>query len=265
MMVHGYEERHSPSIECLVDYLKTQKVTDDYFDSVDELLRNKKNDCELSIMNAIEDIEDDFFKEHSGAYVQCAYSDCCDNKAYQNLKLKTEAMDRVQTFWKFWNYFQKGNQIDELKEKAKKMADRAIVKCKISNDFGDLFDSNFESREVKKHFDGEREYCIRDYLLKKNMIDPDAFGFELNPRRVRTDRINCHDVIDNLIDDTYRYVAIRFANCEEVYKSSNYVDYILKAEVLGKLNLTNYDKLNERQSFIISMTAIAYELKTQNC
>lgn len=270
MMVHGYGARDSPSIECLVNYLKTQKVTDEYFDSVDELPRNKKTDCELAIMNAIEDIEDDFFEEQGkgsskGAYVQCAYSDCCDNKAYQNLKLKAEALDRVQAFWKFWNYFQKGSQIDELKEKTMRMIDKAIVKCKISNEFGNLFDSNFESRGVKKHFDGEREYCIRDYLLKLNMIDPDAFGFELNPKRVRTERINCHDVMCNLIDDTYSYVAIRLANCDEIYKSSNYLDYILKAEVLGKLNLSNYDKLIERQIFIQSMTAIAYELKNQNC
>ena len=97
------------------------------------------------------------------------------------------------------------------------------------------------------------------------MIDPDAFGFELNPRRVRTDRINCQDVMDSLIDDTYQYVAIRYANCEEIYKSSNYLSYVLKAEVLGKLNLSNYEKLIERQSFIQSMTAIAYEIKTQNC
>ncbi|CAO1423212.1 unnamed protein product [Diamesa tonsa] len=271
MMVLGYEETDPPSIECLVDYLKTQKVTDEYFDSVNELPRNKLNDCKLAIDNAIEDIEDEFIEEYTkgpskGAYVHCAYGECCDNKSYQNLKLKTEALDRVRAFWKFWNYFQKGTQIDELKKKTKRMEQRAIAKCKISNDFGDLFDTNFESRGVKKHdYDGEREYCIRDYLLKKNMIDPGAFGFELNPRRVRTDRVICSDVLDILIDDTYRYVATRYENCEEIYKSSNYVDYILKAEVLGKLNLSNYDKLNERQSFVQSMTAIAYELKSQNC
>ena len=171
MMVHGYEAKYSPSIECLVDYLKTQMVTDEYFDSVGKLSSSKKNDCKLSIMNAIEDIEDAFFDEHGkgskGAYVQCAYNDCCDNKDYQNLKLKTEALDRVQAFWKFWNYYQKGTQIDELKEKTKRLVNKAMMRCKISNDFGDLFDIHFESRGVKKqNFDGEREYCIREYLVK---------------------------------------------------------------------------------------------------
>lgn len=266
MMVNGYKEKSSPTIECLVNYLKTQKVTDDYFDSVDVLPKNKINDCKLAIMNAVEEIEDDFFKHHSkDPDVQCAYDDCCHNKAYQNLKLKAEALDRVQVFWKFWNYYQKETKIDELKEKTMELAERSFVKCKISNNFGEFFDSNFKSSGVKQHFDGAREYCIRDYLLKKNMIDPEAFDFEINPRRVRTDRINCHDLIDNLIDDTYRYVAIRLANCEVIYKSSNYVDYILKAEVLGKLNLSHYDKLDERQSFIDSMTVIAYELRSQNC
>lgn len=270
MMVHGYIEINSPTTECLVDYLKTQRVTDEYFNSVDELPRNKKDDCKFAIENAIENIEDDFFEEHSSGlnkdeFVQCTYSDCCDNKAYQNLKLKAKALDRVQAFWKFWNYFQKGNKIDELKEITKKMADEAVVKCKISNDFGELFDSFFESRGGKKNYDGEREYCIRDYMIKKNMIDPDAFGFEINPTRVRTDKINCNNLMDILIDDTYRYIARIFDNCEDVYKSSNYLDYVLKAEVLGKLNLSNYEKLNERQNFINSMVEISYQLKSQNC
>lgn len=198
--------------------------------------------------------------------MSCAARDI-EGKTYENLVLKAEVMSKVQTAWKFWNYFQKGNKLDALKEQVKEIQDRAIIKCKSSEEFGRLFDGFFENNDRKKSkFDGESEYCLRDYLVSKKLINNESFGFVLNPRNVRTEIINCTERVNEILDISYKNKTLVPAknDCQmKVYRGTNFMDYILKGNLLSQLTLTSPDKNTEKQNFINQMIEITYKIK--NC
>ena len=176
-------------------------------------------------------------------------------------------MNKVQSFWKFWNYFQKGNKLDALKDQVREIQDRAIIKCKSSEEFGRIFDEFFEHNDQKEsNFDGETEYCIRDYLVGKNLVSNESFGFVLNPRNVRTEIINCNEKVNEVLDIAYKNKTLVPSknDCQmKVYRGMNFIDYILKGNLLSQLRLTNPDKQTEKQNFINTMIEITYKIK--NC
>lgn len=176
-------------------------------------------------------------------------------------------MDKVQSAWKFWNYFQKGTKLDALKAEVKEMQDRAIIKCKSSEEFGRIFDEFFEKNDrMKSKFDGETEYCLRDYLVSKKLVSDSSFGFVLNPRNVRTEIINCSEKVNEILDFSYKNKTLVPSknDCQmKVYREMNFMDYILKGNLLSQLRLTNPDKNTEKQNFINTMIEITYKIK--NC
>lgn len=176
-------------------------------------------------------------------------------------------MDKVQTLWKFWNYYQKGNKLDALKSEVKEIEDRAFIKCISSEDFGTLFDEFFERNDRKKSMvDGETEYCLRDYLVGKKLISSESFGFVLNPRNVRTEIINCSEKVNEILEIGYKNKTLVTSknDCQmKIYRGMNFMDYILKGRLLSQLTLTDPDRHTEKQNFINTMIEITYKIK--NC
>ena len=175
-------------------------------------------------------------------------------------------MDSVQKGWKFWNYYQKGTKLDALKEEVKKMQDHSIIKCKSSEEFGTIFDKFFENNDLKEsNYDGDVEYCLRDYLVSRNLVRNSSFGFVLNPRNVRTELINCNEKVKDVLDNAYKNKTLVPSqnDCQmKVYRDMNFLDYILKGNLLSQLKLTNPDKNTEKQNFINTMIEITYKIKS---
>lgn len=175
-------------------------------------------------------------------------------------------MNKVQSGWKFWNYYQKGSKKDELNEEVKKIQDRSIIRCKSSEDFGRIFDEFFDKNDQKtSKFDGDLEYCVRDYLVSRNLVSNSSFEFVLNPRNVRTELINCNEKVNELLDYSYKNKTIVLSknDCEmKAYREMNFMDYMLKGNLLSQLKLTNSDKNTEKQNFINTMIEITYKIKS---
>ncbi|CAO1362868.1 unnamed protein product [Diamesa serratosioi] len=258
-----------PTIECLVNYLQSQQMGDEYFSSIDALVPDQKFTCDIAMKKKIADIYIDFYRNNKNkktTTVSCAARDI-EGRTYENLVMKAEVMDKVQTFWKFWNYYQKGNKLETLKNEAKDIEDRAFIKCVSSEDFGTIFDHFFEKNDRKKSdFDGETEYCLRDYLLNQKLINSESFGFVLNPRNVRTEVLDCTEKVKQTLDIGYNNKTLvpSTNDCQmKVYREMNFMDYILKGRLLSQLRLTNPDRQTEKQNFINTMIEIKYKIK--NC
>ncbi|CAO1317639.1 unnamed protein product [Diamesa tonsa] len=240
---------------------------DEYFSSVDALLQDQKTTCEKSMKKKIVEIYTAFYNSNKEkrSTVSCAARDF-EGKTYENLVLKADAMDKVQSGWKFWNYYQKGSKKDALNEEVKKIQDRSIIRCKSSEDFGRIFDEFFDKNDQKtSKFDGDLEYCVRDYLVSRKLVSNSSFEFVLNPRNVRTELINCNEKVNELLDYSYKNKTMVPSknDCEmKAYREMNFMDYMLKGNLLSQLKLTNSDKNTEKQNFINTMIDITYKIKS---
>lgn len=228
-------------------------------------------DCESAVKSKLASIYSNLRNRLNGNRLDRPFTECTmrdieeeDDESYELLVLRETAIDLISN-WRFWSYWSKGDRLDDLRSAQNRIVDRSLLKCKGHREFGDLF-TNIQDGIVQWNRSGEEEYCIRNYLVTKNLLNPLFYSFRDNPRNVRTERLECEPVVGSVIDSLYDEVkkAKSISNCYvDVYRNNNYADYLLKAEVLSKLSLTKSDRSRERQDFINAMVDITYD--TNKC
>lgn len=86
------------------------------------------------------------------------------------------------------------------------------------------------------------------------MIDAFAYSFSVNPKNITMENYNCEVIMKEILEPSYENLRKDETECTwNVLKDSGYYDWLLKIELLSKLNLSAQDKLFERQKFIDAM------------
>lgn len=257
------------TIECAKRYLKDRHMYEDILSYVNPYV-GSLTDCESAVKNRLAVITSNLRNKLSGnrqhrPFVECVMRDIEeDDESYEEFALREAAVDMVSA-WRFWSYWTKNSRLDELKSSANKIVDKSLLKCKGHREFGDLF-NNIQELIVKWDRSGEEEYCVRNYLVTKNLLNPQFYSFRDNPKNVRTENLDCAPIVDSVINRIYSEIeeSKKVSSCySKIYRANNYADNLLKAELLSKLVLTKSDRSREKQDFINAMVDITYD--TQKC
>ena len=112
-------------------------------------------------------------------------------------------------------------------------------------------------------------YCVRKYVVDKNLVDTSAFPVNLNPDNIELN-FNCEDKIKNAIEALEETIKEIYKG---VYKSETQLqcltkaiingkglDYVAKAFVLSEVQLTDDKKNQFRSEFIESFRALNEEI-----
>lgn len=251
--------------ECLVDYLKFRNVNDDAFNSIDAY-SGDPGTCSDAVKAKITEIYslvrsrmESNFKQKP--YVDCAMKDI-EVEAYENLLLKAEAIELKGVGIKFWKLGSKKTKIEELQQKAQDIVDGALIKCKGQSDYGAFFDTFYEQKRNEPMTD-EFDYCLRRYLVDKNVISTLHYSFKINPKNIRTNNINCDAIMKVALEQLRESISSAGSACIiNTFVDNGYLDFILKINLMTKLNLTPTEKENEKQLFVNSMVSMTHQIRT---
>lgn len=252
-----------------------------YFNSV-----RSANSLSSSCLNRIESekkllFDQAQYKLRKKATADCLSSELKDNEEYKNLLLKLRTIKSINEGLSM-NVIGsaltnrkslKDNAIERVEKELDDVLSEYEVKCDLRDGFGNLFDSFFDNVNEDDEYvpyEDVQEYCIKKELSEQQVIDIERHSLQLNPKNLRVDNIDCDvimnhlksETIDSLKDLEYQYSDKNKKRCihSKLREGDRYVHQLLKAELLRKLILTTSEKLEEKESFIKNMAAVAKEI-----
>lgn len=255
-------------LECLAEYLESRNVTDELFESVDKN-RSDPITCTNNIKTKINYFHNQIQNQMEMNYLQRPHADCAMGKIigsenFELFKLHALFVDEKGVGLKFWKYNSKKSKVDSLELQAKEIVDDAIIECKGHDEYGRFFDSYYEKHETLVPENDIIDYCIRDHLVKKNLIDSKKFrGFHVNPKNLDTSGIICAGEMQNVMNKLKTDTSKAASACvTDIFYNNGYFNLILKIEILAKLALNEQEKMMERNKFIASMIELTKMIKT---
>lgn len=253
------------TIECLVDYLKFRNVNDDAFDSV-EAYSGDPGTCSNDVKTKVNEIYGAARSKMELNFKQKPYADCAmkqvEGESYESLILKAEAIELKGVGLKFWKINSKKSKVEDLQKKAQEIVDDALIRCKGQTDYGAFFDSFYEQKRLEPMTD-EFEYCMKKHLVDNAVVDPRSYGFKMNPKNLRTENINCVDLMKIAMEQMKASISSAGSTCViNSFINNGYLDLIMKIQLLAKLALTPSERNLERQSFVDSMINMTHKIKS---
>lgn len=243
-------------------------MREDLLDYVGPLYGMPLKDCESEVQTRLasryQDLRDSLSRDHqSRPFVECVMRDAEElHEDYESYQLREMAVE-TSSSWRFWSFFTKRSRLDELRTNSDRFVKRSLIKCKGHREYYELF-NRIVDRELKWNRTGEEEYCVRQHLKAKNLIIDTNYGFTLNPKNVKSERLECDPVVDAMKEGIKKTTdSTKKSTClQKLYYNDNFADQILKAEVFSKLPLSKEDKSRERQDFTNALINISYDV---NC
>lgn len=227
-------------------------------------------DCESAVRSTLAGIYNSLRNSLSSDRNSRAQTDCVmreieeEDDTYELLVLRETAVEMISN-WRFWKYFSKSSRIEELQAASKEIVRKLLLTCKGHLEFGYYY-SQILDRTVSWDRSGEQEYCLRQILVEKKLINPSIYNFNMNPKKVRIEFLNCTVIFDDVAENLYKEIQAtkKVNDCLlKVYREHGYAENILKSELLSKLSLSSSDKTKEKQDFINRMVEITID--TKNC
>lgn len=267
------------STPCFVAYLKQQNSSDDYLKSL--AIKSQKD-----ISDACE----------NGAYIQketllgqalltlrfkdnyeCRRIGLEHSINFKNLLLSAHVVRSMSDIMEKLNSLVTGNKTpkeiaaERIETQLRDILSTIEVKCALSVDFGNLFDSFFtQSREDFSPYEDVQEYCIRKELEDKQVIILAQFRTTINPKNLKLDQVDCNKIIEPLKSQTFETSKGDFDMNEMLRRpcviavlneDNDYFYLLLKAELISKFNLPRDQKLAEREKFIDKMIEITTRVR----
>lgn len=248
-----------------MDYLKFRNVNDETFSSV-EAYSGDPGSCSDAVKLKVYEIYGIARSKMESNFKQKPYADCAmkqvESETYESLILKAEAIELKGVGLKFWKISSKKAKVQELQNKAQEIVDDAIIRCKGQTDYGAFFDSFYEQKRSEPMTD-EFEYCMKKYLVDNAVVNSRLYDFKLNPKNLRTDNINCIEIMKIATEQMKASISSAGSSCViNSFISNGYLDLIMKIQLLAKLNLTHSEKNVEKQSFVGSMINMTHKIKS---
>lgn len=261
----GYGSEETLTIECAKKYLKDRKIDEEVLSYVNPYV-GSLTDCESAIKTKLAAIYSNLRNRLNGNRFDRPFTECTmrdieeeDDESYELIVLRDTAIEMISN-WRFWSYWSKSDRLDALRSAADRIVDKSLLKCKGYREFGDLF-TNIQDGTVQWNRSGEEEFCIRGGLVSLEIMNPLLYGFRENPKNVRTLNLDCIAIDQSITDSLYNEMkqSKNVPDCYiQIYRNSNYHDYIFKAEVLSKLPLSKSDRSREKQDFINLMVDLTH-------
>ena len=258
------------TLECAKRYLKDRNIDEDVLSYVNQYV-GSLTDCESAVKSKLAGLYNNLRNKLSGNRVHRPFVECTmrdieeeDDESYELLVLREVTVEMVSS-WRFWSYWSKKSRLEDLRSKSQSIVDRSLLKCKGHREFGDSF-SNIQEGIIRWDRSGEEEYCIRKHLVMKELLNPLLYSFNDNPKNVRIEKLECDPIVAAVVERIYKDIehTKNVSNCFlNVYRDNNYANYVMKAEVLSKLELNKSNRSREKQDFISSMVDITYD--TRKC
>lgn len=161
----------------------------------------------------------------------------------------------------------------EANEKVENDIMDAVILCLFQEEYGQLFDEMLTPTENEEE-DIEADYCARKAIVNDHLINP-SYNLTLNPKNIDTSSINCIEKLkeldfelekelkNGLLEDEPD-ISSNSLNCRvRICNENNYTRKIIATSLLSEVNLTEAQKMVERNKFIIFMGRIGF--KTGEC
>ena len=248
-------EQTLPTSDCIVAYLKSIQIEDINFENVQ--LENYNEECVASISSYKEQFNkyivtksEDFQTQSSCIKDNLIGSDLVD------LTLKHEALKIQGIIHKF--------DIDDEVVKS-------YILCDNEMSFNNIFENIFSPPNVIKNTtDYKEEFCIKSYALEHELIDSTEYQVDPNPMNITFDELNCNELMNNLIHSLRTEIIAGFlkeydnsyqsACANQIVNESKIMDSIVKASVLGLLQINNEQKIKEMNLFLRKFAKLIFDV-----
>ncbi|XP_070497466.1 uncharacterized protein [Chironomus tepperi] len=145
----------------------------------------------------------------------------------------------------------------------------SILKCVTGPIFGKLFDDLMKGEDEQELEGKQINYCIRKYVVDKNLIDTNELTVNLNPDNIEIS-IDCEQgmktaivTLEEAIKETYKglyNLEIQIQCLINVIMTGKGLDYTAKAFVLSEANLSDDKKNQYRSEFVDNFRALSDEM-----
>jgi len=264
------------SNECFVSYLKQQSCSDEYLNSITAIEISEA--CENGVYVEKENLlEQSLLTFASKENFVCIKVDLRKDEKFKNLLLNLRVAKSISNIKQKISSLLTGTvtlkqkAIDRIERQLRDISSRIEVKCDLSVEFANLFDSYFEpDSEEFTPYDDIQEYCIKKELEANKLIVLEEFRIPLNPSSPNFDRINCSKIIESMktqfIEEfnlTYDVNEFLRGQCviATLSNGNDYIYLMLKAELISKYNLPRDQRSEEKEKFVNKMVELTMKVR----
>ena len=248
-------EQTLPTSDCIAAYLKSIKIEDSQFKNVK--IENYNEECVAAINLYKEQFNKDIIEKSKDFQAQ---SGCILDKLNKSdlvdLTLKHEAFKLLGINHNF-------NIDDEVV--------KGYILCDNEISFNDIFQNIFSPPTVIKNTtDYKEEFCIKSYALEQELINSSEYQVDPNPMNITFDELNCKKLMDDLIKSLRTEIIAGFLKeydnsyqsicANQIVNESKIMDSIVKASVLGLLQINNEQKLKEMNFFVHKFAKLIFDV-----
>lgn len=147
----------------------------------------------------------------------------------------------------------------------------AISMCVSEPVFGEMFDSIMKNdvEEEDTLDEKQNDYCIRKYVVDKELVDTKIFTINLNPDNIELN-FECEDRIEDMFESLEEVIKDSFETANQSKKQLRCMnkglrtgkagEYIAKISVLSEVQLTDDQKKEFRVEFIEKLKGYYQEM-----
>lgn len=254
------------TFNCYTDYLKRHGVIEQSFES--EPFNGESALCEIVLSTTVEGVYSALFDEFNKSEELNEHAGCI----VENLrKMRWSDLDLKEQIYRISDALTENEtdeKIREIKSLQSKISNEAIISCMAQKEFGELFDQIFRKDEQEDYVG---DYCARKYALENKLVNSEIYKVNPNPNNIITEEVKCDEIVKQQLaqaeEELKQHLLKNFdGNADKVncfnrkYHENNYFNITLAVELLGELEITQDQKLLEKNKFIQIMTRISKSL-----
>jgi hypothetical protein len=272
--------REKVDVECIASYLKEKGVLETYFryNPPDEFLKcnelsftlskNYLNDTYADYTVHVTDTEDNTYSYGNLKYSNSTmpYAECSINQYEPAGIIDILSKKLVYTTIKKLSRKQERVLLEKLQNDLVKSVQLIEAICAPEIFSGTFFDEKLQ--EIDN--DHQTDYCIRQYLVDKKLIDPKVTQINMNPHGIRTG-FDCTYKVENYLDKMEKSVQVYFeretrqprhqVRCIGLtIQKHNTADYLTKVTYLNAGTDRSGNGAEEKQKFAQFMLRLFKDL-----
>lgn len=243
------------TFNCYAEYLKARGLLEQNFHT-DPFVGNFQL-CEATVTAAsqmqLTTIREKFMKVESlKDSVDCVV-DRLRTSMYNDFQLLKEVLEETRLL----KDEEKISQLKEVTKVLKMLSTDSVQFCLRIRDFSETYDIMFDKDEEE---DLVGDYCVRQHVLEKGLIDTNLYKVDLNPANITTQNIECDKIISSELKQLEGGIRLhessKLFGSEQIecvirmYHKNDYFSRVMAIGVLGELNLTEDQKKLEKEKFL---------------
>lgn len=159
-------------------------------------------------------------------------------------------------------------KLAKVDERIAEMSMATVQICVFEAEYGKVFD---DAINAAYDDDDKTNYCLRKYVVDKNLIDPKVHQITINPNDVDVSNIHCEGMLRtyfknstvNMTEgDSLKHLNEEQKQCiRGKFRDGKYAGKVLAVIVLSEISMTDEQKATERTKFINSMSEFFTQLQ----